>query len=280
MSAQPNHQLFAMTLRYGSGVVNMTASWVVPSHPRGSEEVGRASGGRQGWWWKALADLPVVPASSSSFLRGSGSTRKLIKGGELSAGRNRGGHRLKNVYHRGNWVKIALISVVLIGLVALGIGYQMQTVPSASKTTLLSTSQTAVPSISQTTSSSVSKTTIPSSSQTVTYVTQSPPTSQWLVLSFSQLPLSVTANNTGLIPRFLSSESLNATRIGAYCEQSVTSKSASGQGSNSPLGACGQFITYQQTGWYWDIQNELLYIHYLGGHDVQISVVVGESDSS
>jgi len=180
--------------------------------------------------------------------------------------------RSKSVHRRRNSIKIILISAALIGLVALGVRYYMQTVPSSSRTTFSSSSQT--------TFSSSSQTTVRSSSQIVTYVTHSSPTSQWLVLSFSQPPANVTASNTGLIPRFLSSESLNATKIGVYCEQTVTSESTSGSGGSSPSGVCVQFMTYQQTGWYWDLKSELLFIHYLGGPSVQISVVVGENVSS
>ena len=170
--------------------------------------------------------------------------------------------RPKSVHRRRNSIKMILLSAALIGLVALGVRYYAQTVPSSSQTTFSSSSQTTVP-----------------SSQTVTYVTHSPPTSQWLVLSFSQPPANVTASNTGLIPRFLGSESLNATKIGVYCEETVTSESASGSGGNSKAGACAQFATYQQTGWFWDLKSELLFIHYLGGPSVQISVVVGGSVS-
>ena len=212
--------------------------------------------------------------------------------------------RSKSAYRRRNWITIILISAALVGLVAFGVKYYMQTVSSSSRTTVSPSSRTTVSSSSRTTVSSSSRTTVSSSSrttvspssrttvspssrttvspssQTMTYVTHSPPTSQWLILSFSQPPEKVTANNTGPLPQFPSSESLNATKIGVYCEQTVTSESASGLGGNSTAGACAQFMTYQQTGWYWDQKSELLFIHYLGGPNVQISIVVGGSASS
>jgi hypothetical protein len=85
-------------------------------------------------------------------------------------------------------------------------------------------------------------------SKTTTYVTHGPPTSQWLILSSSQLPAGVTANNTGLLPRFYSSESLNVNKIGVYCERTATSE----LGNSSTAGTCTQFVTYQQMGWYWN----------------------------
>jgi len=114
----------------------------------------------------------------------------------------------------------------------------------------------------------------PPSLETITYLTHGSPTSQWLVLSFSSLPAGVDANNTGQIPEYQTSQALNGTRIGVYCEQTVTKESTSVPGGNSTIGACAQFVTYQQTGWYWDKENDLLFVHYLGGSNVEISIAL------
>ena len=104
----------------------------------------------------------------------------------------------------------------------------------------------------------------------IVYMTHSSPTSQWLVLSFLHRPSVVSANNTGSIPEYPSSESLNETKIGVFCTQTVTNVTS--PGSNS-LGTCAQFTTFQQTGWYWDQESKLLFIHYLGGSSVELSIV-------
>jgi hypothetical protein len=200
--------------------------------------------------------------------------------------------RPRHVRRKRNWLWTILIAVALVALAVYGIRYDVLSAPHGSTTTASLTSQTTVPSTTQTTatqtsqttathasrtaSSHTSQTTVQPGSQTAVYLTNSAPTSQWLILSSSQLPTSVTANNTGLLPRFYSSESLNATKIGVYCVQTVTD----GAGNNSTAGGCAQFETYQQTGWYWDQQDQLLFIHYLGGPNVQIRVVVPEDAPS
>ena len=161
---------------------------------------------------------------------------------------------------------MSVIAVSLVVVLAVFVGYHMRVVPlSQSITTNTSTTST----------TSTSRATTPITSQTATYVTHSPPTSQWLILSSSQLPLSVTANDTGSLPRYYSSSSLNATKIGVYCEQTATI----GPGGFT-TGTCAKFVTYQQTGWYWDKQDGLLFIHYLGGPNVLISIMVPESASA
>ena len=109
-------------------------------------------------------------------------------------------------------------------------------------------------------------------SQSVTYVTNGPATSQWLVLSFLKSPLSISANNTGEIPWFPSSAALNATKIGVYCAQTLTATGAQSHITKSTAGECAKFATYQQTGWYWDPSSGTLYIHYLGGPSVKLTV--------
>ena len=103
----------------------------------------------------------------------------------------------------------------------------------------------------------------------INYLTHGTPTSQWLVLAFLRPPSGVSANNTGPIPEYLSSESLNETEIGVYCTQTVTAVSPAGTNS---IGTCTKFTTLQQTGWYWDQESKLLFIHYLGGPSVEISI--------
>ena len=166
---------------------------------------------------------------------------------------------------------MSVIAVSFVAVLAVFAGYHMLAVPPSLSTTT-STSTSASTSTSLPTSTSTTHTSVPVTSQIATYETHSPPTSQWLILSSSQLPLSVTANDTGSIPRYYSSSSLNATKIGVYCEQTATTQLG---GLNT--GTCTKFVTYRQTGWYWDKQDELLFIHYLGGPNVLISVVVPES---
>jgi len=95
------------------------------------------------------------------------------------------------------------------------------------------------------------------------YVTNSPPgSSQWLVLKEQSLPDLVFANSSGEVPRFGDLEGLNQTRIGVFCS-SVQADST-----------CTEFATLRETGWYYDSSNELLYIHYVGGDAVKISVLL------
>jgi hypothetical protein len=95
-----------------------------------------------------------------------------------------------------------------------------------------------------------------------TYVTSSPPnSSQWLIVRSNGSPVSVSANDTGLIPEYKSLEVLNQTKIGVYCV-SVDSS-----------GACSSFQQYLETGWFWNSSNQILYVHYVGGSAVRLSVV-------
>ena len=96
-----------------------------------------------------------------------------------------------------------------------------------------------------------------------TYVTSSAPnSSQWLVVKSSTLPISVFANNTGLIQEYPTLASLNQTRIGVFCD------------SVSSSGACLSFKSYFETGWFWDSSNQILYVHYVGDRFVKLSVRV------
>jgi hypothetical protein len=70
----------------------------------------------------------------------------------------------------------------------------------------------------------------------------------------------VSSTNTGVIPRSDSLADLNTTVIGEVC-QTV------GQG-----GGCVSWEYQQQTGWYWDASDGLLYVHYLGGQNVTLTV--------
>lgn len=96
---------------------------------------------------------------------------------------------------------------------------------------------------------------------TYTYTTDSPPTSQWIILAYDSTPSSVSANNTGTIPQLGSLAILNATRIGLYCTLIVND-------------ACTSWSWLAQTGWYYDSANQLLYIHFLGGDPVVLSVSI------
>lgn len=92
-----------------------------------------------------------------------------------------------------------------------------------------------------------------------------PPTSQWMILEDNEsAPTSVSANNTGTIPEADSLSALNLTTIGTVCT------STAGPGSDE--GACLGFETLAQTGWYWDSEYSLLYIHYEGGPSVTLSI--------
>jgi hypothetical protein len=92
------------------------------------------------------------------------------------------------------------------------------------------------------------------------YITDSPPTSQWLIIRANATVISVSANNTGTIQSYYSLASLNRTSIGYIC------------GSVNSIGGCTSWQYLQQTGWFWDSVNGLLYVHYLGGQNVMITV--------
>jgi hypothetical protein len=94
------------------------------------------------------------------------------------------------------------------------------------------------------------------------YVTSSPlDVGQFLIVQSTKAPAFVTANNTGTIPEFSSLAGLNQTKIGYYCVS-----------VNQTSGACLSFKMFQQTGWYWDSTNEILYIRYVGGPAVELYV--------
>ncbi len=94
-----------------------------------------------------------------------------------------------------------------------------------------------------------------------TYVTNSAPnSSEWLIVQSISSPLSVSTNNTGAVPEYTNLAALNQTKIGIYCV------------SVDQSGSCAEFKQYLQTGWFWDSSDKILYIHYVGGRDVKISV--------
>ena len=114
----------------------------------------------------------------------------------------------------------------------------------------------------QTTVTTTSRVTLQSGQVEETYVTSSPPnSSQWLIVKSSGLPISISANNTGLIPESSSLEALNQTKIGVDCVSVGNS------------GACLSFKQYLETGWFWNNSDLILYVHYVGGPAVKISVV-------
>ncbi|MGI0091766.1 MAG: hypothetical protein ACREBS_08655 [Nitrososphaerales archaeon] len=94
-----------------------------------------------------------------------------------------------------------------------------------------------------------------------TYVTSSAPnSSEWLIVKSISSPISVSTNNSGMIEEYSDLASLNQTKIGVYCE------------SVSSSGACLSFKMYEETGWFWDSTNQILYVHYVGGRAVKLAV--------
>ena len=135
----------------------------------------------------------------------------------------------------------ALVAILILA-------YSLSTVPGRATTT----------SSTEITSSNTSSQTLPPG--TVQYTTNSPSTGQWLVVRFESQVLSVASSNTGTIPVQPSMASLNETTIGYVCQSVGTD------------GACNSEQYLQQTGWYWDSSNSLLYVHYLGGQNVTLTV--------
>lgn len=100
----------------------------------------------------------------------------------------------------------------------------------------------------------------------VDYVTSSSPnSSQWLILSADLPPVQITANDSGMLPEYSSGTALNQTFIGEQC-QSV---------SNGDV--CSSFKFVAQTGWFFDTVHDVLFIHYVGGPDVEIRVDFSKS---
>ena len=95
---------------------------------------------------------------------------------------------------------------------------------------------------------------------TIQYTVDSPRTGQWLIIHANKPISSVSSSNTGALPAYSSLTSLNSTLIGEAC------------GSVSDGGQCSSWQYIQQTGWYWDQTKDLLYIHYLGGDGVVLTV--------
>jgi len=110
--------------------------------------------------------------------------------------------------------------------------------------------------------SSFSMTTNPSGTpKNADYVTSSAPnSSQWLILSSPQSPVQVLANNSGPLPEYSSEASLNQTFIGEKCVQLASN------------GECNSFRFISQTGWFFDSSSDVLFIHYIGGPLVEITV--------
>jgi len=77
--------------------------------------------------------------------------------------------------------------------------------------------------------------------------------SSWLILESDLEPASVSASNTGSIPRMQNLEQLDQTIIGMNWD-----------------GSSLKDLT--QTGWYWDSSSQLLYIHFRQGGEVTIEV--------
>lgn len=95
-----------------------------------------------------------------------------------------------------------------------------------------------------------------------TYVTQSPlNSSQWIVINSQTAPLVVFSNLTGVIPRYQSLSSLNETRIGTFCDS-----------IDRATGVCTAFKAYEESGWFWDSLNNVLYVHYVGAPAVKLIV--------
>ncbi len=156
----------------------------------------------------------------------------------------------------------AMAAVILAALVLRGL-----TTQTPSQTGL-------VTSVSTTTSgsaqfSSAGGTTRPTGDAPGSYVTSSPlNSSQWLVLSEAARPAQVISNLSGTIPPYDSLASLNNTRIGSFCT------------SVKQDGSCANFVTLRETGWYYEPVKGLLYIHYVGGKAVKISVLMVASQSA
>ena len=77
--------------------------------------------------------------------------------------------------------------------------------------------------------------------------------SSWLIVQDSTPPNSVSASDTGALPRYSSLSSLGSTLVGEHWTGSTWQNMA-------------------QTGWYYDDVNKLLYIHFVGQPSVSITV--------
>ena len=99
--------------------------------------------------------------------------------------------------------------------------------------------------------------------ESVTYVTSSGQnTSQWLVIRSTSVVLSVSNNVSGTLQKYATLASLNETMIGYYCTNA------------NPDGSCSSFQYFSEQGWFWDSVNSVLYVHYVGGPAVKITLAV------
>jgi hypothetical protein len=80
-------------------------------------------------------------------------------------------------------------------------------------------------------------------------------------------PALVFVNDTGVVPSYPDLASLNQTKIGFQCD-SIRSD-----------GTCDHFVYVQETGWWYDAANGIVYIHYVGDSTVEISLFEGASGS-
>ncbi len=93
------------------------------------------------------------------------------------------------------------------------------------------------------------------------YTSSSPPhSSQWLVVDLRVAPSVVFANDSGIVPRFATLASLNATKIGTFCD------------SLGADGSCARASSYSETGWYFDPDARVLFVHYVGDMSVKVSL--------
>ena len=67
--------------------------------------------------------------------------------------------------------------------------------------------------------------------------------SAWAIIRSDSHPVGVTANNTGIMPEYLTLKALNQTIVGMHW-----------------TGNAWQNLT--QTGWFWDANHSLLYLHF------------------
>ena len=174
--------------------------------------------------------------------------------------------KLVRYWKRDKRVVIIVASVVAAVLIITGVVLSFYTRETQSTSNTTGTSQSGVStSITKSGTSETGTSSTASSSPSIVsenYVTQSAPnSSQWLVLKSLNAPLYVISNLTGTIPRYQSLSSLNETKIGTFCDS-----------INQATGTCISFKMYEETGWFWDSANDLLYVHYVGAPAVKLTV--------
>ncbi|MEM0117510.1 MAG: carboxypeptidase-like regulatory domain-containing protein [Conexivisphaerales archaeon] len=85
--------------------------------------------------------------------------------------------------------------------------------------------------------------------------------SGWAILHVASKPQAVTSSNSGQIPEYQTLQSLNSSHIGMFWNGNSWSNRT-------------------ETGWYYDTNNQLLYVHFVGDNAVTLTVTLGNTSQT